>query len=240
MVAGTGTPPRSAIPEAPATAAPRTAALRTSGLAKAFGPTQALRDCSFELLAGEVHCIVGENGSGKSTFVKILSGIQRPDTGMIELSGEAVTAIRSPRDAMRAGIVTVFQEVLVVEARSVLENVWMGSDGVFRAQVDPRREAQAGARGARVATRARAAARSADREPLAERAPGLLSCACVGPRFPDPDPRRGHIRARRFHPATALCRHTRACRGRRRDDLHLASHGRDRRDRRSLHRHAVR
>ena len=48
-----------------------------------------------------------------------------------------MTAIRSPRDAMRAGIVTVFQEVLVVEARSVLENVWMGSDGVFRAQVDP-------------------------------------------------------------------------------------------------------
>src|SRR3954464_12624898 len=113
----------------------RPVALRTTKLAKAFGATQALRDCSFELHAGEVHCIVGENGSGKSTLVKILSGIHAPDAGEIELAGTASGAPASPRQAARAGLATVFQEVLVVEPRSVLDNVWMGSDGVLATRV---------------------------------------------------------------------------------------------------------
>ena len=123
----------------------RTLTLRTEALAKSFGPTQALRDCSFELRAGEVHCIVGENGSGKSTLVKILSGVHAADSGVIQLRGKSVAAISSPRRAAAAGIATVFQEVLVVEPRSVLENVWMGTDGVFTANVpaaDRRRRAQ--------------------------------------------------------------------------------------------------
>src|SRR3954449_4490005 len=110
----------------------RPLALRVHDLAKAFGPTQALRACSFELRAGEVHCVVGENGSGKSTLVKILSGVHAPDTGLIELRGTSVASIPSPRKAAAAGLATVFQEVLVVEPRSVLENVWMGTDGTFR------------------------------------------------------------------------------------------------------------
>jgi ABC-type sugar transport system ATPase subunit len=142
MVAGTETPHLLPMPGT----APAAVALRTRNLAKAFGPTQALADCSFELRPGEVHCVVGENGSGKSTLVKVLAGIQRPDAGTIELGDGQEAAFRSPRDATRAGIVTVFQEVLVVDARSVLENVWMGVDGVFRAPVEPaekRRRAQA-------------------------------------------------------------------------------------------------
>jgi ABC-type sugar transport system ATPase subunit len=112
-----------------------TVALRVGDLAKAFGPTQALRSCTFELRAGEVHCIVGENGSGKSTLVKILSGVHAPDSGVIELRGQAAGALSSPRRAAEAGIATVFQEVLVVEPRSVLDNVWMGTDGVFATKV---------------------------------------------------------------------------------------------------------
>src|SRR4051812_9961059 len=130
--------PETAAPQAPV-------ALRTSALAKAFGPTQALRDCSFELRAGEVHCIVGENGSGKSTLVKILSGVHAPDAGEIELGGTATGAPALPRQAARAGLATVFQEVLVVEPRSVLDNVWMGTDGVFATRVpaaERRRRAQ--------------------------------------------------------------------------------------------------
>ena len=114
---------------------PTAIALRTAQLEKAFGPTQALRSCSFELRRGEVHCVVGENGSGKSTLVKILAGVHRPDAGALEIAGETVSNLRSPRRAAAAGIATVFQEVLVVEPRSVLENVWMGSDGVFAGRV---------------------------------------------------------------------------------------------------------
>src|SRR3954447_3409570 len=120
--------PETAAPQAPV-------ALRTSALAKSFGPTQALRDCSFELLAGEVHCVVGENGSGKSTLVKILAGVHRPDAGSIECAGETVEHFPSPRRAASAGIATVFQEVLVVEPRSVLANVSMGTGGTFRTRV---------------------------------------------------------------------------------------------------------
>jgi ABC-type sugar transport system ATPase subunit len=112
-------------------------ALRVVDVAKAFGPTQALRSASLELAQGEVLAIVGENGSGKSTLVKILSGVHRPDAGSLEIAGRSVSALRSPRESLRSGIATVFQEVLVVEARSVLENVWLGSEGLFRPTPSP-------------------------------------------------------------------------------------------------------
>ena len=107
-------------------------ALRVTGLAKAFGPTVALRACTVTIDAGEVHAVMGENGSGKSTLVKILTGVYRPDAGTVEIAGAGGVQFRDPADAMRAGISTVFQEVLVVGSRSVLENAWLGTDGVFR------------------------------------------------------------------------------------------------------------
>jgi ABC-type sugar transport system ATPase subunit len=106
--------------------------LRVEHLAKRFGSTEALRDCTFELLHGEVHAILGENGSGKSTLVKILAGVHRPDSGLLELEGEPQNRIPTPQASMRAGIVTVFQEVLVVPQRTVLDNVWLGADGLVR------------------------------------------------------------------------------------------------------------
>jgi len=115
------------------------------GVAKTFGATQALRGASFELRAGEVHALVGENGSGKSTLVKVLSGVHAPDAGEIELGGSLLPALRNPRAAVEAGIVTVFQEVLVAEARSVLDNVWLGADGLLRTRI-PVREKRARAR----------------------------------------------------------------------------------------------
>jgi len=104
-------------------------------IAKAFGPTQALREATFEIVPGEVHAIVGENGSGKSTLMKILSGVHAPDSGTIEISGESVTSLASPKDAQEHGITTVFQEVLIADARSVLENVWLGVDGPLRTPI---------------------------------------------------------------------------------------------------------
>ena len=102
-----------------------------TNVAKRYGSTRALTDCSIIVRAGEVVAVMGENGSGKSTLVKILSGVQRPDAGEILVDG-ARAALRSPGAAARAGIATVFQEVLVAPQRSILSNVWMGQDGVFR------------------------------------------------------------------------------------------------------------
>jgi ABC-type sugar transport system ATPase subunit len=119
--------------------------LEVSGLAKTFGPTQALRDCSLDLRRGEVHAIMGENGSGKSTLVKILSGVHRPDAGTITIDGDQTPFLASPRDAGAAGIATVFQEILAVGQQAVLENVWLGSDGLLRRRV-PKDERVARAR----------------------------------------------------------------------------------------------
>jgi ABC-type sugar transport system ATPase subunit len=123
----------------------RATLLRVANVAKAFGPTQAVRDASFELRAGEVHALVGENGCGKSTMVKILSGVHTPDAGEIELEGVPVASIKTPRDAQSRGIFTSFQEVLVAESCSVLDNVWLGADDTWQSRV-PKRDKIARAR----------------------------------------------------------------------------------------------
>jgi ABC-type sugar transport system ATPase subunit len=109
--------------------------LRVTNVAKAFGATQAVRDASFELRAGEVLALVGENGCGKSTMVKILSGVHLPDAGEIEFGGEVIPPLSTPQQAQRNGIFTVFQEVLVAESCSVLDNVWLGIDDTWRTRV---------------------------------------------------------------------------------------------------------
>jgi ABC-type sugar transport system ATPase subunit len=100
--------------------------------AKSFGATRALRSATLEIRAGEVHAVVGENGSGKSTLVKLLAGVHQPDAGKLSVIGvDQPKWLPNPRAAQDAGIVTVFQEVLVVGPRSILENIWIGTDGLF-------------------------------------------------------------------------------------------------------------
>ncbi|MDF9277924.1 sugar ABC transporter ATP-binding protein [Arthrobacter sp. EH-1B-1] len=105
--------------------------LMLAGVSKRFGATHALIDGHLHLRPGEVHTLLGENGSGKSTLVKILGGVHRSDAGSITLDGVPVNS-RSPRAAMDLGIAVVFQEVLTAGNQSVLENVWLGSHGMFR------------------------------------------------------------------------------------------------------------
>jgi len=112
--------------------------LRMESVGKAFGPTVAVRDASLEVHRGEVHALMGENGSGKSTIVKILSGVHAPDRGRILLAGRAVAAFRTPAAALRSGIATVFQEVLAAPNRTVFDNLWLGADGLFRIAQGPR------------------------------------------------------------------------------------------------------
>ncbi len=100
--------------------------LTCAGIAKSFGPTRAIVEASLSVRAGEVHAVLGENGSGKSTLVKILSFIQKADSGEVDLRPRELST-----SSVHRTVATVFQEVLVVAAQSVLENVWLGVDGVF-------------------------------------------------------------------------------------------------------------
>ncbi|PWU55488.1 D-xylose ABC transporter ATP-binding protein [Micromonospora globispora] len=97
------------------------------GVTKSFGATRALSGVDLEVRAGEVHTVMGENGCGKSTLVKILSAVHRPDTGTISVDGRTVQQMRSPSHARRIGIATVFQEVLTVPGRTIFENIWIGA-----------------------------------------------------------------------------------------------------------------
>ncbi len=99
--------------------------LKVSGLSKSFGSVQALADVSFELRAGEIHSLLGENGAGKSTTIKCITGVHSPDTGTVELNGQAI-APRSPREAELTGIGTVYQEVNLLPNLTVLENIVLG------------------------------------------------------------------------------------------------------------------
>jgi ABC-type sugar transport system ATPase subunit len=108
-----------------------TVVLEAHGLARSFGATRALVDGDLVVHQGEVVALLGENGSGKSTFVKLLSGVIVPDAGVIAVWGEP-KRFRSPRAAIRSGIVTVFQEILVAPDLSVLDNLWLGNGSTVR------------------------------------------------------------------------------------------------------------
>ena len=103
---------------------PATAAVRAVGLRKVFGPTVAVDDVSFEIQPGTVHALLGENGAGKSTVVKLLSGLIEPSGGHVEVHGQQVR-LRSPRAAHALGIQTAFQEMTLVADLSVLDNMLM-------------------------------------------------------------------------------------------------------------------
>ncbi|MCB8881522.1 sugar ABC transporter ATP-binding protein [Acidisoma cellulosilytica] len=109
--------------------------LRMQNIAKRYGATLALEHVDLEVAAGEVMALLGENGAGKSTLVKILSGLEHPDAGSIEVNG-AVRAIASPGQAKAMGISYVAQELSVIGCLSVAENVLLGDTtiGVFRSQ----------------------------------------------------------------------------------------------------------
>ncbi len=99
--------------------------LAVHSVAKSFGAVAAVRDVSFPLYAGEVHALVGENGAGKSTIVKMLAGVHRPDTGTIELDGHPLE-LSAPADALAAGIAVIYQEPTLFPDLTVAENIVMG------------------------------------------------------------------------------------------------------------------
>jgi ABC-type sugar transport system ATPase subunit len=99
--------------------------IQLAGLTKSFAGVTALRGVDLELMPGEILGLVGENGAGKSTLIKLLSGVQSPDGGVIRLGGQPVT-LASPRDALTAGIAAVQQELECFPHLSVAENLLLG------------------------------------------------------------------------------------------------------------------
>ncbi|OOY26376.1 ABC transporter [Thioclava sp. L04-15] len=100
-------------------------AVEVRDLSKAYGPTVANDKVSFSVARGRVHALLGENGAGKSTTMKLLSGLVRPDSGAIRIGGREVS-LRNARDAHAAGIQTAFQELTLVPDLSVLDNMLLG------------------------------------------------------------------------------------------------------------------
>lgn len=101
--------------------------LTATGIDKRFGGVIALADASFSCEPGEIHALLGENGAGKSTMVKVLCGVHPPDAGAIDYDGQPIT-FRSPSDAVAVGIVPVFQELSLVPDLTVAENLFLGAE----------------------------------------------------------------------------------------------------------------
>ena len=103
------------------------AILEARGLVKSYGQVVALDGADIELYPGEILAIIGDNGAGKSTLIKALSGAIHPDDGEISLDGVPVH-FRSPRDARRAGIETVYQDLAVAPALDIASNIFLGRE----------------------------------------------------------------------------------------------------------------
>jgi simple sugar transport system ATP-binding protein len=101
--------------------------LEVQGIGKHYGVVSALENVSTTVAAGRVTCVLGDNGAGKSTFIKILAGAHTPSEGQLLLDGEPVT-FSSPRAALDAGIATVFQDLAVVPLMPVWRNFFLGSE----------------------------------------------------------------------------------------------------------------
>lgn len=105
--------------------------LEVRDVTKSFGAVAAVRGVSFPLYGGEAHALVGENGAGKSTIVKMLAGVHQPDTGALAIDGSTVT-LGSPAEARAAGIAVIYQEPTLFPDLSVAENIFMGRQPVGR------------------------------------------------------------------------------------------------------------
>jgi fructose transport system ATP-binding protein len=101
--------------------------MEARGLVKRYGHVTALDHSDFELRAGEILAVIGDNGAGKSSLIKVLSGALIPDAGEIFLDGKPVR-FRTPLDARRAGIETVYQDLAIAPALSIAENLFLGRE----------------------------------------------------------------------------------------------------------------
>jgi simple sugar transport system ATP-binding protein len=105
----------------------QTPLLELRGISKHFGNVIALEGISTTVQAGEVTCVLGDNGAGKSTFIKVLSGLHKPTGGEYLIDGSPVS-FESPRDARGRGIATVYQDLAMAPLMSVWRNFFLGAE----------------------------------------------------------------------------------------------------------------
>ena len=101
--------------------------LQARGLVKRYGQVTAIDGADFDLLPGEILAVIGDNGAGKSSLIKALSGAVVPDSGEILVNGSPVT-FHSPIDARKYGIETVYQDLAVAPALDIAENLFLGRE----------------------------------------------------------------------------------------------------------------
>ncbi|MCV6598251.1 MAG: ATP-binding cassette domain-containing protein [Mangrovicoccus sp.] len=110
---------------------PHAPLLQLQGIEKHFGAVIALAGVSVDIYPGECHCLLGDNGAGKSTFIKIMSGVHRPSKGRLVLNGQPVH-FNHPSEAINAGIATVYQDLAMIPLMSVARNFFLGNEPVKR------------------------------------------------------------------------------------------------------------
>ena len=126
-------------------AAPARDAVRMRGITKSFGGVQALRGVDLTVRPGSVHALLGENGAGKSTILKILCGVQPPDGGEVAIFGDPVTEF-TPEAARRHGVAMIFQEMSLIPTLTVAQNIFLTREprsGLFLDDRAARAQAQA-------------------------------------------------------------------------------------------------
>jgi simple sugar transport system ATP-binding protein len=118
--------------------------LEVRDVVKTYGGVRALNSVSLTLIPGEVHCLVGENGSGKSTLIKVISGVERPDSGTIEIGGRVFQQL-TPNGAIRSGIQVIYQDFSLFPNLTAAENIAMLSELAERRAISSRKRIYAAA-----------------------------------------------------------------------------------------------
>ncbi len=118
---------QSGNPTPPSPSAARSPLLEMRDIQISFGGVPALRNANLSVAAGEVHALIGQNGAGKSTMIKILTGAYRRGGGTVIFEGREID-FRKPKEAREAGISTIYQEINLVPFRSVAENIFLGRE----------------------------------------------------------------------------------------------------------------
>jgi ABC-type sugar transport system ATPase subunit len=103
------------------------ALLKAVNITKSFAGVQALKGVSLEIMPGEVHCLAGENGCGKSTLIKVISGVHPRDGGTLEFNGKAMDKF-TPIDAIMAGVQVIYQDFAVFPNLTVMENLALNTE----------------------------------------------------------------------------------------------------------------